>query len=285
MESHSLTTFGTGGMRKLVFLPIFLILFSPVGALSPMHSYQDLVAGEGTAGFKDGPFYSALFHAPQELAVSPDGLKLYVADRDNNRIRVVNLERDNQVSTLAGTGEGGFKDGPLGLAQFYHPTGLLALPNGNLVINDLGNARIRLVDFKQKTVSTLAGNGETGDRDGKGNQAQTGNIRSMAYLASQESVYFSQPETGSLRKLDLKTHDVSLVFKNKPEIPNPGALCTARGKIYAADLNQDQVYELSPGPSSGGGESPSFTWQAFAKGEKIQSMAWAGSIQIGRAHV
>ena len=45
------------------------------------------LAGTGVAGFADGN--SAQFNSPRGLAVSPDGMSLYVADYNNNRVRQV----------------------------------------------------------------------------------------------------------------------------------------------------------------------------------------------------
>ena len=46
------------------------------------------VAGDGTAGFADGPLAKARFNQPIRLAVDGSG-KIYVADRENHRIRVI----------------------------------------------------------------------------------------------------------------------------------------------------------------------------------------------------
>jgi sugar lactone lactonase YvrE len=46
------------------------------------------LAGTGVAGFKDGPAVAALFNYPYGIAVDAAG-RVYVADRDNYRIRVI----------------------------------------------------------------------------------------------------------------------------------------------------------------------------------------------------
>ncbi len=86
-----------------------------------MESYNSLVAGSNDGGFQDGPFYSARFADPGGLAFDDSGTRLFVADRDNQRIRVVYLEEDNRVETLAGTGKIGSAVGPLTLANFNLP--------------------------------------------------------------------------------------------------------------------------------------------------------------------
>ena len=52
------------------------------------------------------------------MAVGVSG-ELYVADRNNNRIRRVS--QDGTVTTLAGTGVEGDKDGSLAEAEFKRP--------------------------------------------------------------------------------------------------------------------------------------------------------------------
>src|SRR5580765_7395687 len=46
------------------------------------------IAGDGTAGFSDGPALSAEFHFPEDVAVTNDGT-VYVTDGDNSRIRKI----------------------------------------------------------------------------------------------------------------------------------------------------------------------------------------------------
>ncbi len=46
------------------------------------------LAGNNTAGFQDGPAASLLFDQPTDVAVGTDG-RIYVADRQNHRIRVL----------------------------------------------------------------------------------------------------------------------------------------------------------------------------------------------------
>ncbi|WP_460503748.1 NHL repeat-containing protein, partial [Hymenobacter agri] len=72
------------------------------------------LAGSGTAGFADGLGAAAQFNGPNGLAVDGQGV-VYVSDYENNRIRKV--LPNGTVSTLAGTGQRGFADGPGSSAQ------------------------------------------------------------------------------------------------------------------------------------------------------------------------
>ena len=254
-------------------------------AILPMQGYHDLVAGQGTPGLKDGPFYDALFHAPKGLALSSDGKQLYVADQGNHCIRQINLDNGNQVSTLVGIGKSGCLDGVFDVATFKNPCGLVALPNQQIAVWDSGNARIRLIDLNQKTVSTLAGDGTVGAKDGFGNQAQVGGIWNMAYLPIQDALFFTQPDLGTLRKIDLKTRKVSTVFTTSTgqPLPHPGALCTSDGKLYIADRQETQVYELKPktsGPVKLLGRE-AFNWTLVSSDSKILALTWSDGTLYG----
>src|SRR5262245_521800 len=64
-----------------------------------------------------------------------------------------------RVSTLVGTGVGGFSD-----SQVNNPYGLVIGPDGALYFCDLDNQRIRRLDLATKRMTTVAGSGERGYR-------------------------------------------------------------------------------------------------------------------------
>ena len=66
------------------------------------------VAG-GNRGFRDGVGQDAEFNTPSGLAIDESGA-IYVADTGNNVIR--RLTPDGHVSTIAGDGVAGYRDGP-----------------------------------------------------------------------------------------------------------------------------------------------------------------------------
>ncbi|WP_406285169.1 Ig-like domain-containing protein [Embleya sp. NBC_00896] len=127
------------------------------------------VAGTGSAGFggDGGPATAARLSAPRGLACGPAG-ELYIADRENDRVRKVDAA--GLITTVAGTGIGGFSGdgGPAGAARFSDPDGLALGPGGELYIADRANDRVRRVDAGG-VVETVAGNGSglgTPVRDG-----------------------------------------------------------------------------------------------------------------------
>ena len=65
----------------------------------------ETLAGSGSAGCVDGSFTECCFDEPGDVKVNADGSKLYVADTNNHRIRVADLQT-HTVSTLNLLGAG-----------------------------------------------------------------------------------------------------------------------------------------------------------------------------------
>ncbi|HEX8603419.1 MAG TPA: NHL repeat-containing protein, partial [Pseudoduganella sp.] len=135
------------------------------------------LAGNGVAGVVDipaaapasaGAAAQGAFADPFGVAVAPRGT-VYVADGgDNNRIRTI--APDGTLATLAG-GREGFADGKGVQAMFDTPSALALDHLGNLYVADTGNHAVRRI-APDGTVSTLAGKGQAGFADGKGNAAR-----------------------------------------------------------------------------------------------------------------
>ncbi len=87
------------------------------------------VAGDGSAGYLEGPSASARFNFPRDVAVDLLG-NLYVTDHFNNRVRKIGT--DGIVSTFAGSGENSSEDGTGTGASFYDPEYLVFDNQGNL---------------------------------------------------------------------------------------------------------------------------------------------------------
>ena len=104
------------------------------------------VAGSGKYygdGGDGGPATEARLDTPFGVAVRTDGT-IFIADTGNNRLRVVSAS--GRISALAGTAQSGFL-GDGGLARDARLSGpeAVALDNGNLLVADTENQRIREV--------------------------------------------------------------------------------------------------------------------------------------------
>ena len=127
-----------------------------------------VLAGDGVPGVRDGARETARFSDPFGVAVGLDGT-VYVADAgDAHRIR--RIDANGQVTTLAG-GERGFADGQGSAARFDTPSALTIDRGGTLFLADTGNNAIRRIT-PDGTVTTVAGSGVAGYRDGHGREAQ-----------------------------------------------------------------------------------------------------------------
>jgi sugar lactone lactonase YvrE len=140
-------------------------------------SVSTLTASEG--GYADGPLTVAKFLRPNGIACDPQG-NLYVADFGGHRIRQISV--DGLVRTLAGSGQPGNRDDLGLLAEFNGPRGI-AYAAGYLYVADLNNASVRRLTL-DGAVTTLAGDGVEGTRDGVGKQARFKSPRAVAVDAS-----------------------------------------------------------------------------------------------------
>ncbi|MCK4787365.1 MAG: putative Ig domain-containing protein, partial [Desulfobacteraceae bacterium] len=141
------------------------------------------IAGNGTAGYNGDNISatSASLNTPADLALDEAG-NLFIADRDNHRIRKVNLST-GLITTVAGNGtqtgsidgEGNNSTDDLGdgglatTATLNFVDDMAFSPSGNLFIADYNNDRIRKVDIISGIITTVAGTGtRTGTIDGEG---------------------------------------------------------------------------------------------------------------------
>lgn len=128
-----------------------------------------LAGSPGIAGMQNGIGEEALFFEPWELTVAQNG-DLLVADTKNNLIRRVTQE--GLVTTIAGTGVYGIKDGLKGEASFGNPVGIAEASNGNIYVADHTTHTIRVIEG-DSLVRTIAGTpDQSGDADGWGMEAQ-----------------------------------------------------------------------------------------------------------------
>jgi hypothetical protein len=210
------------------------------------------LAGDGP-GFADGTGAVARFDSPQGVAVRPDGI-IVVADADNNRIRLVTPE--GIVTTLAGSGGGGgFADGTGAAARFNYPSGVALLSNGDIVVADQINSRIRLVT-PGGVVSTLAGDGTRGYLDGIGLAAKFNLPFGVAVLPNG---VIAVGDTGNHRiRLVTLAGVVTTLAGSSPgyadgtgtaarfEAPNGIAVLPSSSLIAVADIGNQRIRLVSP---------------------------------------
>jgi uncharacterized repeat protein (TIGR01451 family) len=154
---QSVLSDGSGGF--------YLVTSSPqhsVYHVAFVNTLVTLIAGNGSQGYSGdgGPAISAQLNIPGGIALDSSG-NLYIADSGNHRVRKVTPQ--GVISTVAGTGQGGFSGdgGAATSARINYPRDLAVDGSGNLYIADALNYRIRKVT-SEGVISTFAGIGTYG---------------------------------------------------------------------------------------------------------------------------
>ncbi|TXK86030.1 stalk domain-containing protein [Paenibacillus sp. N3.4] len=233
------------------------------------------LAGNGVIGSKDGKGSEARFNHPTSVAVDADGT-VYVADSLNHVIR--KIATDGLVSTLnassnrviqirPGTASfaGDFLDGNLAAAKFNEPSGLVLDSKGNLYVSDTGNHRIRYIDLKAGTVTTVAGTTPTyeknelyagGDfKDGDALQARFDFPKGLT-VTSEGGLLIADSLNHSIRYLrngkvstiagTIQTGETDGV-EQAAQFYNPtDVLVTAQGNIIVADSSNNKIRKITP---------------------------------------
>ena len=151
-------------------------------------------AGTGVTGHVDGPRASAEFATPCGIAADSAG-NVYVAD--NHCIR--HISPDGEVRTIAGQpGTPGFADGQGTAAMFNMPYDLAIDGEGNLIVADCLNHRIRRVT-PQGDVVTIAG-GPPGELNAIGEAARFNEPKAVAVSRSGD-ILVSDTRSGTIRRI------------------------------------------------------------------------------------
>ena len=143
-------------------------------------------------GDVDATGSAARFNQPYGVAVTADG-DLLVADQLNNKIRKVTLA--GVVTTFAGFGLAGDRDGALLFAKFNAPQDVSIDAVGNVYVSDSGNFVIRLLDPSGQ-VSTLAGDGTAGYVDGVAQQARFYGMEGISVTADSQFLFVGDGNRG-----------------------------------------------------------------------------------------
>ncbi len=175
----------------------------------------EIVAGGGTAG-EGAPATHAKLIEPFATGIDGKG-NLYIVEMEGGE-RVYKVDKIGKISTVAGTGEKGYSgDGGLAVkAQINGSHHLLVLPNGDILLADTFNQRIRRIDGKTKIITTIAGTGEKGfsGDGGLATQAKFGGIYCLALDAKASRLYACDLDNRRIRAIDMKTGIVTTVAGN-----------------------------------------------------------------------
>ncbi|MBP47926.1 MAG: hypothetical protein CMH53_08290, partial [Myxococcales bacterium] len=153
-------------------------------------------AGSGSSGFLDGALTTARFSFPAAVAWHGPSSTMYVADRNNHRIRKI---VSGKVSNFAGSSSTGLVDGTPTTARFYYPEGVAVTTGGVVYVSDTYNHAIRRISTAGIVV-TIAGSKTTGYVNGKGNSARFYYPRGLSAM-SDGSVLVADSQNHRIRKV------------------------------------------------------------------------------------
>ena len=182
-------------------------------------------AGSGREARLDGPLLKSGFAQPSGIAT--DGTTLYVADSESNIIRRIDIA-GGDVTTLVGGDlfEFGDVDGSGDDVRLQHPLGLISFGD-KLLIADTYNHKIKQLDPKRKSVTTLLGTGKPGQADG----TSPSFYEPGGLAIANDKLYIADTNNHAIRVADLKTKTTStLLIKGlTPPAKNIEALESATG--------------------------------------------------------
>jgi uncharacterized protein YjdB len=127
------------------------------------------IAGTGSYTYNgDGIPATAANFAPMGMCLDVAG-NIYFADYVNHRIRKIN-KTTGIISSVAGTGTFGYNGDNIvaTAASLYNPYAVFVDTVGNIFIADASNNRVRKVNYYDGKITTIAGNGTTGNTGGYG---------------------------------------------------------------------------------------------------------------------
>ena len=235
-------------------------ILPPVG--TPDGAYIiDVIGGTGDGGFggDDGPAIKAVFRTPDGVAVDAEG-NLYVTDRNNSRVRKVDVS--GTVSTIAGTGLQGTSGdgGPAIDAQLFNPSGIAIDADGNILVASTFGHCVRKID-RAGTITTIAGTGEQGSSGdgGPATEAQLDRPNAIA-VDSEGNAYVAEYGSHRVRKIDtagiitafagsgVKGHggDGGPASEAKLDYVR-GLALDSDGNVYLTDMNQARVRRVDSG--------------------------------------
>jgi len=167
-----------------------------------LHDQAFPYAGTGREACIDGSVTEAAFAQPSGLAVA--GARLFVADAEGSAIRAVTLPPDNEVSTLCGADVFAFGDvdGHGARVRVQHPLGLAA-SGDRLFVADTYNHKIKAFDLATGLMTTLAGTGRAGHRDGPAASAEFHEPGGLSVAG--RTLYVADTNNHVVRTLDLET--------------------------------------------------------------------------------
>jgi DNA-binding beta-propeller fold protein YncE len=190
---------------------------------------------------------------PGKVLVDEDRRWLYIADSNNHRIVVTDL--DGHPGYVIGGNSPGLADGTFEESRFYGPEGL-AIYEGKLLVADTENHVIRQVDFDTRRVETIAGTGRHGHYFQGVSPARMMTLNSPWDLAVvADTCFIAMAGAHQIWALDMKSGTIRVFAgtgqearidgpRGKAGFAQPSGLATDGKYLYVADSETSSVRAL-----------------------------------------
>jgi hypothetical protein len=193
-----------------------------------------------------------LISCKKDLGISADGLQA-----DNKNVALANTDPTfTTVSTYIGDGLHGEVNGPVNMARTGGTYRMTTGPDGSVYFTDLGGNRIGKISPDQ-IVSTVAGDGVSGNCDGPALKAQIGNPQGIV-VTNDGIIYFSDGLNHKIRKIEngmvttfagpagYESGDVDGVGQQARFYTPVGMALAPDGSLYVADANNHKIKKITP---------------------------------------
>ena len=247
---------------------IFVIMILSLGASTFMLSEAatgPIIGGQKGYAGDYGPAIEAWLDTPGGVVVAPNG-DVYIADSNNHVIRRIDAQTTN-IEPVAGNHNSGSgfagDNGPATAAQLDTPNGVAIAPDGDLIVADSHNQRIRRVDRPTGVITSIAGSGVAGyDGDDQPAVQAALNTPSAVAAAPNGDIYIADTLNYRVRMIDAKTGLIHTVAGNgqAPDIvdvgdggaatsatlnmPSDVALDAKTGDLYIADMHHNRIRKV-----------------------------------------
>jgi GT2 family glycosyltransferase/DNA-binding beta-propeller fold protein YncE len=246
---------------------VFLVMLVALGAgtmmLREAATAQVIGVRKGYAG-DNGPAIDAWLDTPGGIVVAPSG-DIYFSDSNNHVVR--RIDPGNNITTIVGNysaGAGFSGDyGPAIAAQLDAPDGVAIAPDGDLIIADSRNERVRRIDKQTSMIMTIAGTGQA-KYDGDDLPATESALNNPSGVAAAPNgdIYITDTLNYRVRMIDHATGFIHTIAgdgeagDNDMDVGDGGPAVDAHlnmpsdvvlapnGDIYIADMHHQRVRKV-----------------------------------------
>ena len=173
-------------------------------------------AGNGSEAIVDAERADAELAQPSGMAL--DRNNIYFADAETSSVRIAKFGNNGRVVTLVGTGlfDFGDRDAIGKDAELQHPQDVAVGPDC-IYVADTYNHKIKRIELSTLQVTTVAGNGEPGLRDGEAQQGQFNSPAGIAY-SEDRNLFVADTSNHALRRIDLDSQIVETIEVDAPPL-------------------------------------------------------------------